>query len=84
MPAVLRKTFLRQPADHIPLQSERKMNTVNTCTVIKLLNVLVLKSKTVSQTNISPFCLYAVGSKSFRPDQLFNVTEIKQLCYFST
>ena len=27
---------------------------------------------------------YAVGSKSFRPDQLFKVTEIKQLCYFST
>ena len=30
-------------------------------------------------------CLkYIVGSKSFRPDQLFKVTEIKQLCYFST
>ena len=28
--------------------------------------------------------LYVVGSKSFRPDQLFKVTEIKQLCYFST
>ena len=27
---------------------------------------------------------YAVGSKSFRPDQLFKVTEIQQLCYFST
>ena len=27
---------------------------------------------------------YIVGSKSFRPDQLFKVTEIKQLCYFST
>ena len=27
---------------------------------------------------------YVVGSKSFRPDQLFKVTEIKQLCYFST
>ena len=25
-----------------------------------------------------------VGSKSFRPAQLFKVTEIKQLCYFST
>ena len=25
-----------------------------------------------------------VWSKSFRPDQLFKVTEIKQLCYFST
>jgi hypothetical protein len=23
------------------------------------------------------------GSKSFWPDQLFKVTEIKQLCYFS-
>jgi hypothetical protein len=27
---------------------------------------------------------YLVGSKSFRPDHLFKVTEIKQLCYFST
>ena len=27
---------------------------------------------------------YVVGSKSFRPDQLFKVTEIRQLCYFST
>ena len=27
--------------------------------------------------------IYEVGSKSFRPDQLFKVTEIKQLCYFS-
>ena len=27
---------------------------------------------------------YVVGSKSFQPDQLFKVTEIKQLCYFST
>ena len=25
---------------------------------------------------------YVVGSKSFRPDQLFKVTEIKQLCCF--
>ena len=28
--------------------------------------------------------IYVLGSKSFRPDQLFKVTEIKQLCYFST
>ena len=27
---------------------------------------------------------YAVGSKGFLPDQVFKVTEIKQLCYFST
>ena len=27
---------------------------------------------------------YVVGSKSYRPDPLFKVTEIKQLCYFST
>ena len=27
---------------------------------------------------------YVVGSKSFWPDQVFKVTEIKQLCYFST
>ena len=30
------------------------------------------------------FKVYLVGSKSFRPDQLSKVTEIKQLCYFST
>ena len=28
--------------------------------------------------------MYVVGSKRFRPDLLFKVTEIKQLCYFST
>ena len=28
--------------------------------------------------------MYVVGYKSFRPDQLFKVMEIKQLCYFST
>ena len=27
--------------------------------------------------------MYEGGSRSFRPDQLFKVTEIKQLCYFS-
>ena len=27
---------------------------------------------------------YVVGSKSFRSDQLFKETEIKQICYFST
>ena len=27
---------------------------------------------------------YVVGFKSFRPDKLFKVTEIKQLCYFPT
>ena len=27
---------------------------------------------------------YVVGSKSFRPDQLLKLTEVKQLCYFST
>ena len=31
-----------------------------------------------------PQKIYVVGSKSFWPDQLFKVTEIKQLCYFST
>ena len=29
-------------------------------------------------------CSYVVRSKSFPPDQLFKVTEIKQLRYFST
>ena len=28
--------------------------------------------------------IFVVGSKCFRPDQLFRVTEIKQLCCFST
>jgi len=27
--------------------------------------------------------IYDGGSKRFRPDQFFKVTEIKQLCYFS-
>ena len=33
--------------------------------------------------NIMEEAIYEGGSKSFRPDQLFKVTEIKQLCYFS-
>ena len=28
--------------------------------------------------------IYVVGSKSFRPDQLLKVTEIKQICHFLT
>ena len=39
---------------------------------------LVVEKMTVAQM------FYVVGSKSFRPDHLFKVTEIKQLCYFST
>ena len=38
----------------------------------------------VRPETFGPYCVYVVGSKSFRPDQLFKVTEIKQLCYFST
>ena len=30
------------------------------------------------------FYIYILGSKIFRPDQLFKVTELKQLRYFST
>ena len=33
---------------------------------------------------IFPHTVYVVGSKIFRPDQLFKVTEIKQLFYIST
>ena len=35
-------------------------------------------------TYIFDILKYVVGSISFRPDQLFKATEIKQLCYFST
>ena len=46
---------------------------------IYMLFVLVrIKRKTLTHD------MYVVGSKSSRPDQLFKVTEIKQLCYFST
>ena len=38
----------------------------------------------LSQITLDEIQTYVVGSKSFRPDQLFKVTEIKQLCYFST
>ena len=39
-------------------------------------NILVL--------NFNRNYLTQQGPKSFRPDQLFKVTEIKQICYFST
>jgi len=32
--------------------------------------------------SLPPTC-YEGGSESFRPDQLFKLTEIKQLCHFS-
>ena len=46
----------------------------------------ILHIHCTTQWAVTPFqndC-YVVGSESFRPDQLFKVTEIKQLCYFST
>ena len=39
-------------------------------------------TKVLSSSHVNE--LYVVGSKSFRPDKLFKVKEIKQLCYFST
>ena len=47
-----------------------RMRRNSVTTEVKLWKILTVK--------------YVVGSKSFRPDQLFKVTEIKQLCYFST
>ena len=40
--------------------------------------------RTLSSTVLTLYQTYVVGSKSFRPDQLFKVREIKQFCYFST
>ena len=42
------------------------------------------KETRVQTSYINATEVYAVGSKSFRPDQLFKATEIKQICYFST
>ena len=57
-------------------------------------NYVIRRTVLISQANVNDFHVlehvasdYAtcvVGSKSFRPDQRFKVTEIKQLCYFST
>ena len=38
----------------------------------------------ITQPVVNLYLAYVVGSKSFRPDQLFKVTKIKQICYFST
>ena len=43
-------------------------------TIIRGLNVLAWSHISLIENT------YVVGSKSFRPDQLFKVTEIKQLC----
>jgi len=41
-------------------------------------------SDILSKYDILPtYTTYEGGSKSFQPDQLFKVTEIKQLCFFS-
>jgi len=37
----------------------------------------------VRETAVVRSYMYVVGSISFRPDQLWKVTEMKQLCYFS-
>ena len=44
--------------------------------------VFCLQEVQYSQKNLH--LMYVVGSKSFRPDQVLKVTEIKQICYFST
>jgi hypothetical protein len=43
-----------------------------------------LLSQECHETVCFMYHIYVVGSESFQPDQLFKVTEIKQLCYFST
>ena len=49
-----------------------------------LIRNFVGECKVQVNVNTSAKETYAVGSERFRPDQLFKVTEIKQLSYFST
>jgi hypothetical protein len=49
------------------------------CRTKKCTYMYVLNIKIYIFNNIA----YEGGSKRFWPDQLFKVTEIKQLCYFS-
>ena len=65
---------------------------LNTCCFVpcgKLISACFFKAAMADWNRSNHFdtsCIdtYVVGSKSFLPDQLFKVTEIKQLCYFST
>jgi len=51
---------------------------------------IIIVDITIIMNKISEVCsmneepeMYVVGPISFRPDQLWKVTEMKQLCYFS-
>jgi hypothetical protein len=47
-------------------------------------NLSLLEPQVPSRPVQEELDLYVLGSKSLWPDQLFKMTEIKQLCYFST
>ena len=79
-----RPTFLSHSSTTYDMESEHikaiPLSHMVVPTIIKLENTF---GETCSEYTVTSK-LYVVGSKSFRPDQLFKVTEIKQLCYFST
>ena len=45
--------------------------------------VAIKNTEYVKESSILNLLKYEGGSKSFLPHQLFKVTEIRQLCYFS-
>ena len=82
------KSIIRKHARHSLLHSFTVRGDICTEFAFYLTTYTVLCSHINKYTPIYPFihaCIhtYVVGSISFRPDQLWKVTEMKQLCYFS-
>ena len=85
------KCFIRLRTTRMGNASAQKM-VIARCSSMQTTNFPYDNVSTWIKTNLYVSVLfnscilstYVVGSKSFRLDQLFKVTEIKQLCYFST
>ena len=63
---------------------ERSSRDLIPCTMVALYWEKRKISTEIKLIRTKCIWIYVLGSKSFWPDQLFKVTEIKQLCYFST
>ena len=63
---------------------ERSSGDLLPCTMVALYWEKRKISTEIKLIRTKCIWIYVLGSKSFWPDQLFKVTEIKQLCYFST
>ena len=82
----MRKLGLSETNDYKNAENFRHLMSASRLlppTVAKINSTCNMRETVTPSQRLSNTQSYVVGSKSFRPDQLFKVTEIK-LCYFST